>query len=63
MKINNNDTAVAFIDPQYEVLSETRFAWRLVRESVRYIGTIANMERVFKVRNNWIHQARMPSFA
>ena len=34
MRIDKNDTAVVFIDPQNEVLSETRLALPLVRESL-----------------------------
>jgi len=48
MKIGNSDTPVVFIDPQNDVLSETGLAWGLVRESLQEIGTIANMERIFK---------------
>jgi nicotinamidase-related amidase len=49
MQINHNDTAVVFIDPQNEVLSETGLAWPLVRESLEENNTIENMERIFKV--------------
>ena len=49
MQINRSDTAVVFIDPQNEVLSETGLAWPLVRESLEENNTIANMERIFKV--------------
>ena len=48
MNIDKNDTAVVFIDPQNEVLSEKGLAWPLVHESLREIDTIANMERIFK---------------
>src|SRR5580698_6332715 len=48
MKIDKSDTAVVFIDPQNEVLSEKGLAWPSVHESLREIGTIANMERIFK---------------
>jgi len=48
MNINKNDTAVVFIDPQNEVLSEKGLAWPLVHESLKEIGTIANIERIFK---------------
>ena len=48
MNIDKNDTAVVFIDPQNEVLSEKGLAWPSVHESLREIGTIANMERIFK---------------
>jgi nicotinamidase-related amidase len=48
MNIDKSDTAVVFIDPQNEVLSEKGLAWPLVRESLRENDTIANMERIFK---------------
>src|SRR5207253_11358192 len=35
MNFNGNDTAVVFIDPQNEVLSETGAAWSAVGASVR----------------------------
>ena len=49
MNFDKDDTAVVFIDPQNEVLSETGLAWPLVRESVQENDTIANMERIFKL--------------
>ena len=49
MKIHNSDTAVVFIDPQNEVLSETGKAWPLLHESLKENNTIENMERIFKV--------------
>ena len=48
MNIDKNDTAVVFIDPQNEVLSESGLAWPLVRESLHENHTIENMERIFK---------------
>jgi nicotinamidase-related amidase len=48
MDINKNDTAVVFIDPQNEVLSETGLAWAAVGDSVRENKTVENMERIFK---------------
>ena len=48
MKIDKSDTAVVFIDPQNEVLSERGLAWPLVHESLRENNTIENMERIFK---------------
>ena len=48
MKIDKSDTAVVFIDPQNEVLSEKGLAWPLVRESLQENNTIENMERIFK---------------
>ena len=48
MKIHWEDTAIVFIDPQNEVLSEKGSAWPLVRESLQENNTIENMERIFK---------------
>jgi nicotinamidase-related amidase len=48
MNIDKNDTAVVFIDPQNEVLSERGLAWPLVHESLQENHTIENMERIFK---------------
>ena len=48
MKIHPQDTAIVFIDPQNEVLSEKGSAWPLVRESLQENNTIENMERIFK---------------
>src|SRR6516225_7708256 len=48
MNIDKNDTAVVFIDPQNDVLSEKGLAWPLLHESLRENNTINNMERIFK---------------
>ena len=48
MQINRNDTAVVFIDPQNEVLSDKGAAWVAVGESVRENKTVENMERIFQ---------------
>jgi nicotinamidase-related amidase len=48
MNVHKNDTAILFIDPQNEVLSERGLAWPLVRESLQENNTIENMERIFK---------------
>ena len=48
MDINKNDTAVVFIDPQNEVLSEKGLAWPFVGGSVTENKTVENMERIFK---------------
>ena len=48
MNINKSDTAVVFIDPQNEVLSEEGLAWRFVGQSVTENKTVENMERIFK---------------
>ena len=43
-----SDTAVVFIDPQNDVLSEHGLAWSAVRESLKENHTIDNMERIFR---------------
>jgi len=48
MNIDRSDTAVVFIDPQNEVLSEKGLAWPLVHESIQENNTIESMERIFK---------------
>src|SRR5262250_1151153 len=48
MDINKGDTAVVFIDPQNDVLSDKGLAWALVGDSVRENKTVENMERIFK---------------
>jgi nicotinamidase-related amidase len=48
MDINKNDTAVVFIDPQNEVLSDKGLAWGAVGDSVKENKTVENMERIFK---------------
>jgi len=48
MDINKNDTAVVFIDPQNEVLSDKGLAWGAVGDSVTENKTVENMERIFK---------------
>jgi nicotinamidase-related amidase len=48
LKFDKNDTAVVFIDPQNDVLSEKGLAWSAVRESLKENNTIENMERLFK---------------
>jgi len=42
------DTAVVFIDPQNDVLSEKGRAWAAVGQSVTENKTVENMERIFK---------------
>ena len=48
MQFNRNDTAVVFIDPQNDVLSEKGAAWAAVGDSVKENRTIDNMERIFR---------------
>lgn len=47
-RFDRTDTAVVFIDPQNDVLSETGLAYAAVRESLKENRTIANMERIFR---------------
>jgi nicotinamidase-related amidase len=47
MNIHRDDTAVVFIDPQNEVLSEKGLAWPSVHQSLQGNNTIENMERIF----------------
>jgi nicotinamidase-related amidase len=49
MNIDKSDTAIVFIDPQNEVLSERGLAWPFVHESLHENRTLENMERLFKV--------------
>ena len=48
MNIHKSDTAVVFIDPQNEVLSEKGAPWPLLKESLAENNTIENMERIFR---------------
>jgi hypothetical protein len=48
MEMHKTDTAVVFIDPQNEGLSEKGLAWGAVGASVRENKTVENMERIFK---------------
>ena len=48
MVIRNTDTAVVFIDPQNDVLSEKGANWGAVGASVTENRTVENMERIFK---------------
>lgn len=48
MNIRNADTAVVFIDPQNDVLSENGANWGAVGESVTENHTVENMERIFE---------------
>ena len=49
MDIQKSDTAVVFIDPQNDVLSEKGANWEAVGASVTENRTVENMERIFKV--------------
>ena len=48
MNIQKTDTAVVFIDPQNDVLSEKGASWGAVGASVTENHTVENMERIFK---------------
>jgi nicotinamidase-related amidase len=48
MDINPSDTAIVFIDPQNDVLSEKGVNWDAVGASVVENNTVENMERIFK---------------
>ena len=48
MTFQNADTAVVFIDPQNDVLSEKGANWASVGASVTENRTVENMERIFK---------------
>jgi nicotinamidase-related amidase len=48
MNIQRTDTAVVFIDPQNDVLSEKGANWEAVGASVTENRTVENMERIFK---------------
>jgi nicotinamidase-related amidase len=47
MDIEQSNTAVVFIDPQNDVLSETGANWAAVGKSVTENKTVENMERIF----------------
>jgi nicotinamidase-related amidase len=48
MKIQKTDTAVVFIDPQNDVLSEKGANWTALGASVTENHTVENMERIFQ---------------
>jgi nicotinamidase-related amidase len=48
LKVTPTDTAVVFIDPQNDVLSEKGANWGAVGASVTENHTVENMERIFK---------------
>jgi len=47
MNIERTDTAVVFIDPQNDVLSEKGASWAAVGQSVAENSTVENMESIF----------------
>jgi len=48
LTLDRNDTAIVFIDPQNDVLSEKGAAWGAVGASVLENKTVENMERIFQ---------------
>jgi len=48
MEISRTDTAIVFIDPQNDVLSEKGANWGAVGASVTNNRTVENMEQIFK---------------
>jgi nicotinamidase-related amidase len=48
MDVQSSTTAIVFIDPQNDVLSEKGTAWSAVEASVKENNTVENMERLFK---------------
>ena len=48
MKFQKSDSAVVFIDPQNDVLSEKGANWQAVGASVTENGTVENMARIFE---------------
>jgi nicotinamidase-related amidase len=52
MDIHNTDTAVVFIDPQNDVLSETGASWTAVSASVTENRTVEHMEAIFQAANS-----------
>lgn len=48
MTFHPNDTAIVFIDPQNEVMSETGAGWPLLHESLAENNTIENMVSIFE---------------
>jgi nicotinamidase-related amidase len=47
-RFDRSDTAVVFVDPQNDVLSEKGTAWAAVGQSVTENKTVENMERIFR---------------
>jgi nicotinamidase-related amidase len=48
MEVSNADTAIVFIDPQNDVLSEQGANWAALGASVTENATVANMARIFE---------------
>ncbi len=56
MEVSRIDTAVVFIDPQNDVLSEKGTSWAAVGASVTENGTVENMAKIFEAAkaNNYL---------
>ena len=61
MQINRNDTAVVFIDPQNEVLSEKGAAWAAVRESVTENKTVEDRASLSGWEAAWLRGVHLSS--
>ena len=49
LKIDNSTTALLITDPQNDFLAETGSAFELVKDNLKIVGTIGNIESLFKV--------------
>jgi hypothetical protein len=58
--IQRTDTAVVFIDPQNDVLSEKGANWATVGASLTENRTVENMERIFKAAKANGYEATRP---
>jgi nicotinamidase-related amidase len=56
MKFETSNTAVVFIDPQNDVLSEHGVNWGAVGDSVTENRTVENMERIFEAAKSGDYQ-------
>jgi nicotinamidase-related amidase len=63
LTIDRTDTAVVFIDPQNDVLSEHGVNWDAVGASVTENGTVENMAKIFEVaKKNGYHVFISPHY-
>jgi nicotinamidase-related amidase len=61
--IRNIDTAVVFIDPQNDVLSDSGASWAAVSASVTENGTVEHMEAIFQAaKSNGFHVFISPHY-
>jgi len=56
LTVGRADTAVVFIDPQNDVLSEHGVNWRAVGASVKEVGTVENMAKIFGAAKRYGYQ-------